>query len=549
MGEKGTEAPVLELQNITFGYPPTPGLATPVRSLEGAAVRGASLALHPGERVALLGHNGSGKSTLVRVASGGIAPTSGSVVLDGTVLSWNTAHDLWEHRRAVGVVGQDPDDQMVASTVFEEVAFGPCNLGLPAKEVRSRVELALERCCLSGLEARDVSTLSGGQRQRVALAGVLAMHPRYLLLDEPCSMLDREARHSVLRVVDEAACAGCGVLHVTHELEDVIDYDRVFVMEEGRVVWEGTPRALLSDRDALARSRCLVSDALRRSFGDTHGSGRASDKGVLWGMDADAASCAACKEEALSASSVSFAYDDGTRRGRRKGHPTALALEDVSLRVAHGGAVLVSGPTGSGKSTLMRLLAGLLRPSRGSVTVDGRPACSELVACSFQRAEDQLFADTVLDDVTFGPRNLGCSHEEAVRRARLALGRVGLDPDTFGARSTFGLSGGQMRRVALAGVLAMETPFVALDEPTVGLDADGLRDLRELVSGLRSSGVGVVIVSHDVERCLPMVDGLLELRDGRVVACGADSPAEYPAKGRTDRGDDAMPDGSQEVRP
>ena len=136
-----------------------------------------------------------------------------------------------------------------------------------------------------------------------------------------------------------------------------------------------------------------------------------------------------------------------------------------------------------------------------------------------------------------------------MRRARLALGRVGLDPDTFGARSTFGLSGGQMRRVALAGVLAMETPFVALDEPTVGLDADGLRDLRELVSGLRSSGVGVVIVSHDVERCLPMVDGLLELRDGRVVACGADSPAEYPAKGRTDRGDDAMPDGSQEVRP
>ncbi|MBS5451272.1 MAG: ATP-binding cassette domain-containing protein [Coriobacteriia bacterium] len=541
---------MLELRDITFGYPPASlGPDSPSVASEAIAVRGAGLVVHPGERVALLGHNGSGKSTLLRIASGGVAPTSGDVVLYGTTLSWSDSHTLWEHRRAVGVVGQDPDDQMVASTVFEEVAFGPCNLGLPAKEIRSCVSLALEQCRLVGFDARDVSTLSGGQRQRVALAGVLAMQPQYLLLDEPCSMLDRKARQGVLRVVDKAAHEGCGVLHVTHELEDVIDYDRVLVMEEGRVVWEGTPRALLSDRDALARSRCLVSGALRRSFGDAHGNEPASDKYVLRGMDTDAASYVACKEEALNASAVSFAYDDGTRRGRRRGHPTALALEDVSLCVAHGGAVLVSGPTGSGKSTLMRLLAGLLRPSEGTVAVDGRPTCPELVACSFQRAEDQLFADTVLDDVAFGPRNLGCSHEESVRRARSALGRVGLDPDAFGARSPFGLSGGQMRRVALAGVLAMETPFVALDEPTIGLDADGLRDLRKLVSDLRSSGTGVVIVSHDVERCLPMVDGLLELRDGHAVVCGADSPAECPVKGCVGRGDGAVCDGHPEVRP
>ena len=518
---------MLEVRDIAYGYPVPGAIASGGSGAseglgagrDGAAVLGASLRVGAGERVALLGHNGSGKSTLLRIAAGAVEPWAGTVTLDGRTLGWHDEFSLRTHRAAVGIVGQDPDDQMVASTVFEEVAFGPCNLGLPAGEVRARVAEALDRCRLTGLETHDVSTLSGGQRQRVALAGVLAMRPRFLLLDEPCSMLDAQARAGVLIAVDEAAKAGCGVLHITHELADVIGYDRVLVMEAGRVAWEGAPRELLADVAALRRSRCLVSEAL---LGDGRRAGVDVSTWEPLETRADGA-----RRGALLARDVAFAYDDGARRRRRRsrrdsGGDGALelgghaALSGVSLEVAPGGALLVSGPTGSGKSTLLRLLAGLLTPSAGSVSVDGLPTSPAAVACSFQRAEDQLFADTVLDDVAFGPKNLGCEEGEAARRANEALRRVGLDPEQFGARSPFGLSGGQMRRVALAGILAMGTPFVALDEPTVGLDADGMADLRSLVHDLRGRGAGVVIVSHDVERCLPLVDELLVLRDGHV---------------------------------
>lgn len=559
---------MLEVRGVTFGYPVLAAAGTPaVPAAEGDAgtvLRGASLSVRPGERVALLGHNGSGKSTLLRVAAAGIAPTAGEVLRDGHSLAWDDASALMAHRREVGVVGQDPDDQMVATTVFEEVAFGPCNLGLPEAEVRRLVTEALERCRLAGLGARDVAMLSGGQRQRVALAGILAMCPRYLLLDEPCSMLDAAARCEVLAVVDEAARAGCGVLHVTHELADVIDYDRALVMSGGRVVWEGAPRALLLDEDACALSCCLVSDwlAMARELlraGILPADAPLGDPRACGALAREAGACAqggtpgggessgdrgtatpvvdgACQpphpgkgeDGCLLARGVSFAYGESRGRGRKRrgasrqpqrqsaSQPVPYAVREVNLELTPGGATLVSGPTGSGKSTLMRLLAGLIDPLEGSVCVGGATTSPAVVACSFQRAEDQLFADTVLEDVAFGPRNLGCVPAEADLRAREALERVGLDPEAFGARSPFCLSGGQMRRVALAGVLAMGTPFVALDEPTVGLDARGLDDLRTLLEGLRSRGVGVVIVSHDVERCLPLVDELVVLAEGRV---------------------------------
>lgn len=608
---------MLEVRNVSYGYPVLGGAGGPAAAggaatagepqVDGAGVasgtgvggagaansqavlRGASLALRPGERVALLGYNGSGKSTLLRVACAGIVPADGEVLREGRPLAWDSAAELMAHRREVGVVGQDPDDQMVATTVFEEVAFGPCNLGLPEAEVRGRVAEALRRCRLEGLDARDVSTLSGGQRQRVALAGILAMRPRYLLLDEPCSMLDAAARAEVLAVVDDAARAGCGVLHVTHELADVIDYDRALVMDEGRIAWEGTPRALLLDEGVCADSCCLVSDwllearALLRSgvlpadapLSDARACGElvgracgaedaarvGSDDGARAGWPASAdggdvraegavpagggdgvrAGAAAARVAgdaggaSLVARDVAYAYDapDGGRRRRgdaRSQRPLTYAVQGVDLTLARGATTLVSGPTGSGKSTLMRLFAGLLRPVAGEVRVGGEPTSPAAVACSFQRAEDQLFADTVLEDVAFGPHNLGCTTAQAQKRAREALAQVGLDPEAFGARSPFCLSGGQMRRVALAGILAMGTPFVALDEPTVGLDARGLDDLRPLLAAVRGRGVGVVIVSHDVERCLPLVDELIVLDAGRVtLRCPAPDARRDPA--------------------
>lgn len=544
---------MLELSDVGCGY----------AGGRGDVLAGVSLSLRPGERVAVMGANGSGKSTLLRAACAQAEPSSGFVMVDGVKLDWADPASVRLVRERVGLCGQDPDDQMVASTVFEEVAFGPCNLGLPVSEVRRRVGDALLACRVDGLSARDVATLSGGQRQRVALAGIVAMRPRYLLLDEPCSMLDGAARADVLRVVDGFADAGCGVLHVTHDLADALGYDRVLVMRKGGVAWQGSPRSLLFDDGALAIACCHVSSWLRQArllieagmlpedapLRDPVACARMARRAVVttappedssmrrslalqvadgdMPCDADGVTTARddgpgvpARGEAVDGGhstadgmvdvrSVSYAYPDGTR-----------ALDDVSLSARAGEVTLVLGRTGSGKSTLLRLLAGLDSPTSGTVRVNGSPAEPRLLGCSFQRAAEQLFAETVQEDVAFGPRNLGCAEHEALARAREAMGRVGLDPDAIGGVNPFQLSGGQMRRVALAGVLSMRTPFVAFDEPTVGLDAPGLADLLGVVRGLAGQGVGVIVVTHDASSFFDVADQVVLLSEGAVVARG-----------------------------
>lgn len=501
-GEDRQGGKVLDLRNIAYSYPCT-ATASLDASAGVAALHDISLRVAPGERVALLGPNGSGKSTLLRCACMRVVPAAGDIVLNGRAVGRDLGMD--ELHRRVGYVGQDPDDQMVATTVFEEVAFGPCNLGLPTSEVHDRVAGALAVCNLAGFDARDVATLSGGQRQRVALAGVLAMQPDYLLLDEACSMLDVPARTGVLAAVNRAAEAGCGVLWVTHELGEVLDFDRAVVLDAGHVVWEGTPAELEQDCAALERAACFFPTALGETGGE-----RARET-----LDA------CCEKGADSAQALVV---DGVRHAYRRGRTVvAQALDGVNLTLERGEVVVLAGRTGSGKSTLAHVAAGLLCPDEGAVRLAGVPVCAGEVGFAFQRCAEQLFADTVLDDVAFGPRNRGRTKAQARASAERALVRVGLDPSRFGDVSPFALSGGQMRRAALAGVLAMETPFVVLDEPTVGLDARGVRDLARVVGGLAAEGVGVLVVTHDVARVAPFATRVMVLDAGRVVWEG---PAE-----------------------
>jgi energy-coupling factor transport system ATP-binding protein len=488
------------------------------------ALAGVTLAVSPGEHVCVLGGNGSGKSTLARLCNGSIVPSRGSVTVEG-IDTGGGGRSRDEAAHLVGFVRQDPTDQLVSSSVFDEVAFGPMNLGLAEGEVRGRVAGALGACGLAGYERRGVGELSGGELQRLAIAGVLAMEPAYLVLDEACAHLDGPSRAAVRSLLGDAAAAGRGIVEVTHDVDDILHADRVVVLEAGEVTWSGTPQALLCSDEAISASR-LPSDLRLRCYSllARHG----ADPAAL-----DGAGPLLREARRLGALDRLRGLLRGDGPTGRAGFPSGesgqglrldgvtvdfeecRALDGVSLDVPPGDVMLVAGPSGSGKTTLARVAAALLAPDGGTASASGSPVVPGRVGFSFQRSVDQLFCDTVIDDVSFGPSNLGLGPEKAREAAVGALGRLGV-PEGLWGRSPFALSGGQARRVALAGILALDPPALVLDEPTAGLDGSGRRFLHALVRGLAEEGRPVMVVSHDVDEWVEVADEVVLLRGGRV---------------------------------
>lgn len=482
---------------------------------ETRALRGASLSVRPGERVVLLGRNGSGKSTLGRLLNGSLLPDEGRVVTDGVVSSAATQRQLAE---LVGYVRQDPRNQIVSAQVADEVAFGPRNLGLTREEVLGRVDEALRTCGIEDLRDRLTSELSGGQQQLLALAGVLAMRPRYLVLDEAGSQLDEASRARVRSVVTTLEGRGVGVLEIAHGVEEVVGADRVVVLDGGEVAWSGTPDALLGDAEALERSG-LAADPLARTLSAAVGRG--------W--DASGPLEAGALAARLARADLPPAADPGRPPAARGEARHALALSAASLSYGSvpalagatfgaAGLTIVLGAPGSGKTTAARLLSGILEPDSGSALLDGSAVRAGTVGLSFQRPEDQLFADTVLDDIAYGPRMAGLDQEGAARAARAAAERLGVGEELLD-RSPFELSGGQMRRVALADVVAAAPGAYVLDEPTAGLDAASRLDVRRLARELvDEDGAAVAVITHDAAEWLEVADAAVLLSAGRVVA-------------------------------
>lgn len=473
-----------------------------------------------GQRVCILGANGSGKSTLASVICGLLAPDEGDVELVGERVCEGGAPDLEAYRRArrgLGLVFQNPDDQIVTSVVADDVAFGPENLGLPRDEIRRRVDRELVRVALTDYARADPSRMSGGQRQRVCIAGALAMEPQVLVLDEPSSLLDVRGREAIMRVMGRLATAGATLVHVTHFMDEALEADRVIVMRAGRIVLDGTPsevfcggNAGLIDELGLELPFDLRLLRARRALAGGAGGGR--EQQALLSKNS------APREQFCRVSGVSYSYT-----------PRHAALADVSFQVLEGETCAVVGQTGSGKSTLLRLLCGLEAPDSGSVEVAGATTATKrgrrdvrrAVGYVMQHPERQLFAQTVESDVAFGPRNMGLPADEVARRVDHALGLVGLAAKK--GLSPFELSGGQKRLAAIAGVLAMQPKLLVLDEPTAGLDPRGRAGLRRLLAELRAHGVTIVQVTHSMEDAA-RADRVVVLDESRVIADG--TPAE-----------------------
>ncbi len=236
---------MLEVNNVTFNYSKQGEQETP------PAVREVSLRIAEGETVAIIGHNGSGKSTLVKLLAAILRPDSGSIVIDGLRTDAG-GEDIWTIRQHVGIVFQNPDDQLVANSVIDDIAFGPENLGLPRMEIEERVQEAMAVLGLEAYAQMPINELSVGQKQQVAIAGVLAMRPRYLILDEPTTMISGKIARQLLETVQRLAQErGISVIHITHFMQEVTSFQRVIVMHEGQVLMDGTPTTVFARADEL----------------------------------------------------------------------------------------------------------------------------------------------------------------------------------------------------------------------------------------------------------------------------------------------------------
>ena len=537
-----------------------------------SALSALNFSIEAGSFVCILGHNGSGKSTLAKLFNALQLPTEGTILVSG--MDSREEKNIFPIRREVGMVFQNPDNQIIASVVEEDVGFGPENIGLPTDEIWQRVNNALSAVYMEAYRLKSPNHLSGGQKQRVAIAGTLAMEPKTIVLDEPTAMLDPSGRKEVLEsVLELKRKKGISIILITHYMEEAVDADRILLMDSGKLVMDGSPREVFQNVERLKEYRMdvplitelahklqkkgfpiektiLKKEELEEELFKLKEEGFFLQENFtaseLPGLSEPSSEKPQADDYILEVEHLSAIFQEGTAM-------ESFALKDLSVKIRRGSLTAVIGHTGSGKSTLVQHLNGLIKAKSGEIFVSfrenpplvktgksflffkgkktiiekrGRLSLSEegfdyhalrfKVGLVFQYPEYQLFEETVLLDVMFGPLNQGKSREEAEALAKEALASLGIGEELY-AKSPFELSGGQKRKVAIAGVLAMGPELLILDEPTAGLDPAGRDELFEEIAGLRKNyAMTILLVSHSMDDVARYADEVLVLHQGEL---------------------------------
>ena len=529
-----TSNPIIELRDVSFSY-------------DGGrekALDAVSLSVREGDFVGVIGPSGAGKSTLAAMMSGAIPHHYAGKLYGATLVDGHDTCDvtLTDISRIVGSVLQDIDTQMVASVVEDEMLFGLENFGVPRDEIEERLAGALDAVGIADLRNREIATLSGGQKQKVAIAAILALEPRVLVLDEPTAALDPASSRHVFDTLHEVnERMGITVVVIEQKVALLSEYcGRIVVLDHGRVAFEGTPHEVFSHGEELREMGvdsprvARVSNSLARHgvierglpclnvpeatalIAGLVGTGHAAEGEARVPAASPHAPTprphAEGAEPVVELSGVNFSYPGG-----------GASVRNLEMRVYPGELVGVVGQNGAGKTTLTKLLNGLLKPASGEVRIAGLstsevPTSAIAAHCAtlFQNPDHQICKDTVLEEVAFGLELQGVEPGRARERAEGVAKRFGLPLD----EAPFSLSRGQRQMVALASVVVCEPEVVLLDEPTSGLDYRECMTVMETVREMAEHGCAVIMVCHDMEVVSDFAERLVVMANGEILARG-----------------------------
>lgn len=528
---------VIELKNVSYRYP----------HAEVESLKRVNLTVEKGKFVVLMGRTGAGKTTLSLCLNGLIpqlmqGDLSGEVIVAGKETSKYRVQEL---AKQVGLVLQEAESQIVGRTVEEDVAFGPRNFGVPVEEVHKRVEQALERVRLREHYGRSTAELSGGEKQRLVIAGVLAMEPEIMVLDEPTSELDPEGRVEIYRALDDLCREReRTLLVIEHSSEEILQRaDEIVVLNHGEIAWQGAPEKLFRNIPLLQEFgiKPLPVSLLGWEY---YQRGWIEFKDIP--LDVVSAESLIrsltskqkpqdVKNPLAKPIEIREAYQERTEKEPAQSLPLIqvnqlvyqyesgqIALQGIDLAIQKGEFAALVGSNGAGKTTLAKHLNGLLKPTRGEVIVKGMNTkeydtahLARTIGYVFQNPDHQIFSVSVEKELEFGLKNAGFDSREREERITKALELTGLEK--FREVHPYTLGKGERQLIAVASVLALTPEILVIDEPTTGLDWRGVQKIMELLHQLHKKGTTILMISHDMDIVAEYAERLIVLQKGHVL--------------------------------